>query len=359
MRVVHIASGDKWAGAEVQLLTLASNQALTDDVYVVLLNAGELEQRLIQKGIDVTVFDETQFSFADLFHKIRRHLKQLRPHVVHTHRQKENILGSLASFLVQGAVCVRTVHGALEFKRNWKQTIQHKLDIFCGRWLQSAVIAVSSDLANKLSHDFKPSHIHVIENGIDPYEVQQTTSLKNLNLVTLGEFNIGFVGRVEPVKRIDLFLAVAERLVGENKCDSVYRFHVFGDGSELPTAKKKTAELGIQESVEFYGHRSDIVACMAKMDAVLMPSDHEGLPMTALECCALGVPIVAHRTGGLVNLLTANFPIGLVAEHNVDAYAERLLDVLQQQTKPLFNMQYSAKNNALSMLKLYKQLLSK
>lgn len=81
--------------------------------------------------------------------------------------------------------------------------------------------------------------------------------------------------------------------------------------------------------------------------------------MTALECCALGVPIVAHRTGGLVHLLTANFPSGLVAEHNADAYAERLLDVLQQKTRPLFSMQYSAKNNAVSMLKLYKQLLNK
>lgn len=359
MRIVHIASGDKWAGAEVQLLTLASNQALTEDVHVIVLNAGDLEQRLKQKGIDVAVFDETKFSFADLFRKIRRHLTLLKPNVVHTHRQKENILGSLASFFVRDAVCVRTVHGALEFKRNWKQTIQHKLDNFCGSRLQSAVIAVSSDLANKLSHDFKPSHIHVIENGIDPSEVRQSLSLSEFKLASPSKLNIGFVGRVEPVKRIDLFLAVAKQLVGESKGDSAYRFHVFGDGSELSTAKKMTAEMGIQASVEFYGHRNDIVACMAKMDAVLMPSDHEGLPMTALECCALGVPIVAHRTGGLVNLLTANFPSGLVAEHNADAYAETLLDVLQQKTKPLFSMQYSAKSNAVSMLKLYKQLLNK
>lgn len=118
MRIVHIASGDKWAGAEVQLLTLASNQALTEDVHVIVLNAGDLEQRLKQKGIDVAVFDETKFSFADLFRKIRRHLTLLKPNIVHTHRQKENILGSLASFFVRDAVCVRTVHGAPEFKRN-------------------------------------------------------------------------------------------------------------------------------------------------------------------------------------------------------------------------------------------------
>lgn len=357
MRIVHIASGDKWAGAEVQLLSLATHQALTNDVHVIVLNSGELELRLQSRGIKVVVFDENTSSFVELLREITRYIKDMKPDVVHTHRQKENILGSLASLFARDAVCVRTVHGASEFERNWKQNIQHKVDRYCGRWLQSALIAVSSDLANKLSSSFKATHIHVIENGIDPAEVQQAATTGEFHLETTTTFNIGFVGRVEPVKRIDIFLAVAKQLLTQKGGESTYKFHVFGDGSELIKAKATATELGIEKGVQFYGHRNDIVACMATMNAILMPSDHEGLPMTALECCALGVPIVARQTGGLVNLLAVNFPEGLVAKHNADAYAERLVAVLQQQSNPRFDMQYSAQKNAESMLRLYQHLV--
>ena len=64
VRVLHIASGDLWAGAEVQLFTLA--KALKDNtntiVDIVLLNYGTLEKKLLGKGINVIVFDETKLS---------------------------------------------------------------------------------------------------------------------------------------------------------------------------------------------------------------------------------------------------------------------------------------------------------
>ena len=59
IKVLHIVSGDLWAGAEVQMLTLAKALKHSTDttIDIVLLNHGELENRIISSGINIIVLD--------------------------------------------------------------------------------------------------------------------------------------------------------------------------------------------------------------------------------------------------------------------------------------------------------------
>jgi len=77
MKVMHIASGDLWAGAEVQLFHLARSLVKEKDIQllVVLLNHGQLERELINQGISVTVFDEEQVSGFSIFKSIYKLIK--------------------------------------------------------------------------------------------------------------------------------------------------------------------------------------------------------------------------------------------------------------------------------------------
>src|SRR5690625_6993292 len=111
LRITHIASGDLWAGAEAQMANLLAALHQTEGVKldVVLLNHGELEARLRQAGIPVTVLDEGELSAFIIAWRLWRHFRRKRPDLVHTHRCKENVLGSVAARLV-GARSVRTVH---------------------------------------------------------------------------------------------------------------------------------------------------------------------------------------------------------------------------------------------------------
>ena len=45
LRVMHIISGDLWAGAEVQAFTLLQQLEARVQLHVVILNQGELSQR--------------------------------------------------------------------------------------------------------------------------------------------------------------------------------------------------------------------------------------------------------------------------------------------------------------------------
>ena len=79
----------------------------------------------------------------------------LNPDVVHTHRNKENTLGSIAAWLKHIAF-LRIVHGASEHRPPLHQLPKHFtrfLNWLCGRILQRYIVAVSADLASKLKDE--------------------------------------------------------------------------------------------------------------------------------------------------------------------------------------------------------------
>src|SRR5690606_28932171 len=164
IKVMHIISGDLWAGAEVQAYTLLKFLREECDLHVVLMNHGELETRLAALGIPVTVIDESRHNSISILLKLRKLIMSVRPHIIHTHRQKENILGSLANFFCYRAPCVRTSHGASEFAAQGIRQLQVILDRLVGQYLQDAIISVSEDLARKLKVHFPARKIHIIKN---------------------------------------------------------------------------------------------------------------------------------------------------------------------------------------------------
>lgn len=300
-RVLHVISGDLWAGAEAQAATLLKHLKPLCDVSAVLLNEGELATRLRAYDIPVTVFDESTLSTWQILQKLRQHMKQLKPDVVHTHRQKENIVGAIANSTTVKARCVRTVHGAPEFSGGWKTKIQRALDNWVGNNLQDVIIAVSDELRTKLIGTFPENKIQVVMNGVDVEELKTKAGIANFKKAEPNKIHIGIIGRLVPVKRVDIFLETAALFKKENKTE--YHFHVVGNGPLESELKAQAASLDLESIVTFHGHRSDVPSYINSLDAVVMCSDHEGLPMVALETLALDKNlIVTHNLTFLENL---------------------------------------------------------
>lgn len=360
LRVMHIISGDLWAGAEVQAYTLLKHLAKDVDIFVILMNQGELSEKLQQLGIRVEIIDEKHHSSPNIIFKILRQIRQFKPDVIHTHRQKENILGSIANLLAiafRGKLTpsIRTSHGAPEFNPKGKQKIQVWLDRWVGRWLQKKVIAVSNDLAEKLHSILPPDHIVVIPNGVDQESLRQQASIADFRQQAPGKTHIGIIGRLEPVKRVDIFLEMAALLLKEGKKD--WMFHIIGDGKLRPTLEAQADELKISSHVCFHGHRTDIPSCIVSLDAIIMCSDHEGTPMTALEALALGTPLIAHDVGGLREILS-EYPQQRVTPHEAKAYAGQLLTRMEKPNlaTQLSNI-YKAQVNAKKTEAAYKDMI--
>jgi len=67
---------------------------------------------------------------------------------------------------------------------------------------------------------------------------------------------------------------------------------------------------------------------MAHLDALLMPSLHEGLPYTLLEAMSLGLPVAASRVGGLPEVIEHGVSGYLHPPEEVGAMAESGLAIL-------------------------------
>lgn len=363
MKVLHVISGDLWAGAEAQAATLLGELVRQPGVQlsVVVLNPGELEARLRAAGIDVMVLDESQHSALVILWRLLRVMRRLQPHIVHTHRFKENILGAVAARLVTKAACVRTEHGAPEHPtaglRHLPRRLLLALDGWCGRHVQAACIAVSGALGRQLRDARAGFNVVVIENGVAPPPVP--ASVPAWKREAPGALHVGIAGRLVPVKRVDLFLQLAADLL-RDPGDVQWRWHVFGDGPLRPALQAQHAALGLGGAVTFHGQCPDMAAQLAHLDVLVMCSDHEGMPMVALEAVAAGTPVLAHAVGGLVELLP---PLLQVLPNQPAAYAQRLRQLLAARgssAAPLAQVALpqaaTAAHNAQRVLQLYRDL---
>ncbi len=360
-RVMHIISGDLWAGAEVQAFTLLSQLHTKVQLHVIIMNHGELAQRLQRLNIPVTSVLESHQGSLGIIREIARLICTFKPDILHTHRQKENILSSIANCLATLRIgkytkSVRTSHGAPEFVPTGKQRIQVWLDGWTGRHLQHAIIAVSQELASKLVSVFPEKKIHVIRNGVDQTALLAQAHEADFRVSSPHHRHVGIVGRIEPVKRVDIFVDMAAILVNQAASSRGIKFHIIGDGKLRAAMEQKVQQLGLTEHIYFHGHRQDMASCIKSLDVMVMCSDHEGTPMSALEAMALGTPLIAHNTGGLTDILR-DYPELLVTNHSPEGYSKQVGNLLAG-TKIFVNLseEYTAQRNLIDTLGLYRNL---
>ena len=369
MRVLHVISGDLWAGAEAQACTLLTSLRGLEGVEVAaaVMNEGELSERLRRGGVAVTVLPERELGAATIAYRLRALMLGWRPDLVHTHRLKENILGSMVNATSIRVPSLRTVHGAREHSARGVLKVHKRallaLERFCGRHLQRRIVAVSRDLAAQLTAEYDAASIVVIENGIDIEATRSLVRPVEFRQARPTDTHVGLVGRLVPVKRPDLFLHMASSLRRANP-ERQWRFHLFGDGPLRASLSEQARALGLADITEFHGHRADVISCMAALDLLVMCSDHEGLPMALLEALAVGTPVVVHAVGGIPEVINGYEGGRTVQSHTAEGYAQAAMDLLRSQTVGVgpdlsahIAEHYSAGHNARRVYELYRTLI--
>ncbi len=369
LNIVHIASGDLWAGAEIQLFTLAKQLVRSPNTIltVILLNHGKLESELINSNISVYVIDERKLNSLVIFKKLVRLLRDLGPDIVHTHRVKENVLGSIAAKLSGVAYSVRTAHGASEHRPPWWKLWKHiyyYADLFCGKFLQSRIIAVSPELNTRL-RDYFNNKVVTIENGVDLKAVyshmDQPVAIPGRGTST----RICIVCRLVQVKRVDIFIEVANILI--NEFGEQLEFYVFGDGPLLDEYNALIEKQELSRQVHMMGFKDDITAWLGKMNLLMITSDHEGLPMNLLEAMSLKIPVISHAVGGITEVLGHGNYGMLVNEQNIGNYVSVIKKYLNdpnvfakkaEKGYEFIVNKYTAEKNSGAYLDLYQELIS-
>jgi glycosyltransferase involved in cell wall biosynthesis len=371
IKVCHLAAGDLWAGAEVQLSLLVSSlhRMPEFDISVILLNDGDVASKLRNLGIRTTVIPESRHSSVSIVRQLVGHFAQHHVDILHTHNFKDNVLGILSTLAKKECRRVRTVHGRGEPFTGLaaaKMCLYRGVDhLFTRRWVDR-IVAVSVDLESDLARSYGAQRIICIHNGIDLDKVQATKPSSELkHELNLGEqdFVIGTMGRLVAVKGLDTFLKAA-RIIRRQK-DKV-KFLVVGDGPLKETLRSLARQYELEDNVLFLGHRNDGYDILAMIDVLALPSRSEGIPMVLLEALALARPVVASRVGGIPEVIEDRVNGLLVGSGNetelaqactalIDDYdlAERYGQVGRQRVWE----QFSAGSMAQKVAEVYRSLL--
>jgi glycosyltransferase involved in cell wall biosynthesis len=326
IRVLHVLSGDLWAGAEVMVSNLL--EQLGEDAAIesiaVGLNDGVLIRRLADRGIETHLLAETEAGFTRLALDCARRLRGRRIDVVHTHRYKENLLATVVAHLLGVKRKVVTMHGASEAgpRPSLRSRVITAIDRFNVRTNFDAVVAVSAQLKTLLLElGMRPERVRLIRNGIKVPRHAETRRGNGSH-----HLHIGTVGRLVPVKGYRLFLELAARLHARH---SNVRFSILGDGPMLDELTREAARLGLGEHVSFVPARPDPQPYYRELDIYVNTSLHEGLPLSVLEAMACGTPVIAPRVGGIPEVVCHEehgFLVEGRAVSSFAAYCERLIE---------------------------------
>ncbi len=134
---------------------------------------------------------------------------------------------------------------------------------------------------------------------------------------------IGTVGRLHPVKgHGDLVAALG--LLAQSEEPPHVAIVGYTPEEERQKLVEQARALGVERLLHFAGRRENIPEWLAAVDTFVLPSHSEGMPNALLEAMAAGLPAVATRVGGTVEVVEEGKTALLVPPHEPGALAEAL-----------------------------------
>lgn len=313
LRVIHVASGREWRGGQRQVLLLAQGLAALPDVEtsVVTGTGTVLAERLVAAGVRL---HQVTWSMGLDPRVVRALLGELDPEVlVHAHDSHAHTLADAAIRIRGGKLVVtRRVDFPIRRSGHWRR-VDH-------------AIALSGPVRDRLlAAEVPAERITVIPPAVDPALLERVPPWPAA--VALREDDRPFlvsVAALTPEKGLDVLLDAAARLRATHPgVDWI----VLGDGPQRDRLLARRKSLGLDQVVAFPGHVEHPEAVVARARVMVQPSRSEGFGSSVLDALALGVPVVASRTGGLPESLAAGGGL-LVPAGDPPALAEAVAGIL-------------------------------
>jgi glycosyltransferase involved in cell wall biosynthesis len=269
-------------------------------------------------------------------------LRRERPQIVHTHAAKAGTLARLATVLAfprpsRRPALIHTYHGhsLSGYFSERTSRVYAGIERALAR-VSDVLIAVSAQVARELAgFGVAPERrFAIVPLGLDlaPFTVADDERARRRAAVRAelgladGQPLVTLVARLAPIKRVDRFLAIAQRLAAG---DPRLRFLVVGDGELGPELRASPAARALgAERLRWAGFRRDVADCCFASDVVVLTSDNEGTPVSLIEAQAAGTPVVSTRVGGVSSVVADGVSGFVVARADEDAFAAAVRRVL-------------------------------
>ena len=222
---------------------------------------------------------------------LTKHLKRLKPDIIHTHSSKGGFLARVAGFLLRKNKQLLYTSHAIHYPLI-QQPIKRKLYKYfehIGYWLGGTIVACGKEEYQIIKKDITNGtgkRLIRISNGIDTAQlIAKDYSNKN------DKVKIGVVGRISLQKAPWVFADIASKI---NKTRDDVEFIWIGGGEEEDVSLLNKAGVEITGMLD----RSDALKLIPSLDIYFQTSAYEGLSLALLEAQASGIPAVVTKIPG-------------------------------------------------------------
>ena len=212
------------------------------------------------------------------------------------------MLGRLAAILTfSNAQLVHTYHGHL--LHGYFSPLKTKFVIMIERFLarrSKTLVSVGAQVRDDLmaAGIGTPAQYVVIPPGISLGPIPNHTISRSSLSISPDATTITFLGRITSIKRPDRFAQVALQVAANNP---KVHFLIVGSGDLADSLKAQLSRINSQ--VTFLGWRSDVENILSATDILLLTSDNEGTPISAIQAGMTGIPTVSTNVGSVSEVI--------------------------------------------------------
>ncbi len=304
LRVLHVLAGLYAGGAELLLFELAKAAPRADLEISVCALGGRTEgpagARLRSIGVELWSLGMRSLLDPRDFRRLRAHIREVAPDVVHTHLLYPDILGGLAARSA-AVPSVSTIHSD-GISGDRRDRLKERAAGWVRRHCDARVIAVSERARRSyLATGWDtPERVVTIKNAVDARPVPGAGAAVRKRLGIDAEAPVAMMLSVLRPEKRHLMALEATRAIVRTRPD--FRLLIVGDGVERERIAAAAADLG--EAVIMCGHSDEPMAMLDAADLLLHCSSTEGFPTALVEAMAASTPIVAVGVGGIPELVS-------------------------------------------------------
>jgi glycosyltransferase involved in cell wall biosynthesis len=312
LSILFLARELRVGGAERQLCLLARFLAQRGHRVGIALfyRGGALEADLA--GADVELIGLGKSGRYELLATLRRLdavVREFRPDILHGYLPIPNLLTLSQRWRRERPRIVWGVRAsALELARYDRTTRwSYRLETRLARFADLIVANSKAGLAEALKAGFPQERMICIPNGIDRARFRRDLALREKARqgwgVRPGDFVIGAIGRIDPMKDLETFMRAAAAAVTQ-RGDIRAVVLAAASGEERAGLQRQAAELGLAERFRLAEPGSEVPEVLSGLDLYCSTSAYgEGFPNTVAEAMACGVPCVVTAVGDSAELV--------------------------------------------------------
>lgn len=341
IKVAFIIRSLDCGGTERQLVSLATalDKKSFDVTIFTFYSGGVLEKELAGGGVRcVSLEKRGRWDALGFFRRFARHLRALRPDVIHGYLDISNLLSLSAKLFLSRALIIWGARASdIDLSHyDWLRRLSFRLERLCSRFADCIIVNSHAGRAYLLEQRFPAEKLVLVHNGIDTELFRPDTEARARVRSELGVPEdgvlVGLVGRLDPVKDHDTLLRAAALLQIERPD---VRFVCVGSGTESYALRlyQLTERFGLIKVINWVGMRSDMPAVYNALDINVSSSQSEGFSNVIGEAMACAVPCVVTDTGD--SALVVGDTGYVSAPRNAEALAAALMSCLKEDRKAL------------------------